>query len=65
MGRYITPEELKPLINIPGGSLSASSYNSTNQTADLSKVLPSLSQTSPSKVQILGPNSIAAYHSYK
>jgi PAS domain S-box-containing protein len=62
MGRYITTDELKPLINIPDGSLSASGYNNTNQTADFSKILPILSQTNPSYVQRLGPNSIAAYH---
>ena len=61
MGRYINPDYLSSLINIPNGTLSVSSYNSTNQPTDVAKILPTLSQTSPSNVLRLGPNSIAAY----
>lgn len=61
MGRFINSYELTPLINIPNGQLSVSSYNSTNQPADVIKILPSLTETNPTNVQRLGPNSIAAY----
>ena len=61
MGRYINAAELAPMINIPNGTLSVSSYNSTNQPLDVSKILPSLNITNPTSVQRLGPNSIAAY----
>ena len=61
MGRYINNDYLTSLINIPNGTLSASSYNSNNQSNDVGKILPTLSQTSPSNILRLGPNSIAAY----
>ena len=61
MGRFINPDYLTSLINIPNGTLSVSSYSGTNQSTDISKILPTLSQTSPSNVLRLVPNSIAAY----
>ena len=61
MGRYINNDYLASLINIPNGTLNVSSYNSTNQPADVNKILPTLSQTNPSNILRLGPNSIAAY----
>ena len=61
MGRFINSYELTPLINIPNGQLSVSSYNSTNQPSDVNKILPSLSENNPTSIQRLGPNSIAAY----
>ena len=61
MGRYINTDELTPLVNIPNGTLSASSYNITNQPADINKILPNLSKTNPTIIQRLGSNSIAAY----
>ncbi len=61
MGRYIDTDELTPLINVPNGTLSISSYNATNQPVDVSKILPTLSQTNPTNIQILGSNSIATY----
>jgi PAS domain S-box-containing protein len=61
MGRYINPDYLTSLINIPNGTLSVSNYSSTNQSTDVSKILPTLSETNPSNILRLGPNSIAAY----
>ena len=61
MGRFVNTGELKPLINIPNGTLSVSSYNTSNQPSDVSKILPTLSQTNPTNILRLGPNSIAAY----
>ena len=61
MGRYINAAQLTPLINIPNGTLSVTSYNSTNQPLDVGKILPNLNITTPTSVQRLGPNSIAAY----
>jgi PAS domain S-box-containing protein len=61
MGRYINTDYLTSLINIPNGTLSVSSYSSSNQSTDVNKIFPTLSQTSPSNILRLGPNSIAAY----
>jgi methyl-accepting chemotaxis protein len=61
MGRFITPNELNTLINIPNNTLTVSGYNTTDQTLDFSRILPSLSSIKPWNVQILGSNSIAAY----
>jgi PAS domain S-box-containing protein len=61
MGRYINPDYLTSLINIPNGTLSVSNYSSTNQSTDVSKILPTLSETNPSNILRLGSNSIAAY----
>ena len=61
MGRFITPNELNTLINIPNSTLTVSGYNTTDQPLDFSRILPSLSSVKPWNVQILGSNSIAAY----
>ncbi len=61
MGRYMTPNELNTLINIPNSTLSVSEFNATDQPSDFNKILPTLSSVKPWNVQILGSNSIAAY----
>ena len=61
MGRYINNDYLSSLINIPNGTLDVSSYNGTNLPADVNKILPTISQTNPTNILRLGPNSIAAY----
>ena len=61
MGRFVNTGELKPLINIQNGTLSVTSYNTSNQPSDVSKILPTLSKTNPTNILRLGPNSIAAY----
>lgn len=61
MGRYLTPEELNTMINIPNSTLSVAGYNDSNLPSDFSNILPTLSDTKPWNQQILGPDSIAAY----
>ena len=61
MGRYINTDELAPLINIPNGTLSVSSYSNTNQSSEISKILQNLTENNPTTVKRLGPDSIAAY----
>lgn len=61
MGRYLTQDELNGMINIPNSTLSAVGYNDTGMSSDFSKVIPTLSNSSPQKVLILGSDSIAAY----
>lgn len=62
MGRYLTQDELSSMVNIPNSTLSAVAYNDTGMSSDFSKVIPSLSNSSPQNVQVLGSNSIAAYY---
>ena len=61
MGRSITPGELGTMVNIPNSTLSAVGYNDPNKSSDFTKALSSLNDTNPWNVQVLGPNSIAAY----
>ena len=61
MGRYLTPEELNTMINIPNSTLSVAGYNDSNLPSDFNKILPTLSDSKPWNLQILGPDSIAAY----
>ncbi len=61
MGRYLTPQALNTLVNIPNSTLSSAGYNDTNKPSDFKKILPSLSETNPKTQQILGSNSIASY----
>ena len=60
MGRYLTREELTSFVNIPNSTLSVSGYNNANNAPDLIKAQNSLSYNNTT-VQILGPNSVAAY----
>lgn len=62
MGRYLTQDELTSMINIPNSTLSAVGYNDTGMSSDFSRVIPSLSNSSPQNVQVLGSDSIAAYY---
>jgi PAS domain S-box-containing protein len=61
MGRYITQRELNTLINIPNATLTSYGYSNANKPPDFNRILPSLSNENPWNLQILGPNSIAAY----
>lgn len=61
MGRFLTPDELSSLVNIPNNTIYVFEYNDTRMSSDFSKVLPSLSNKTPQNVQIQGPDSIAAY----
>jgi PAS domain S-box-containing protein len=61
MGRSITPGELGTMVNIPNSTLSAVGYNDPNKPSDFTRALSSLNDTKPWNVQVLGPNSIAAY----
>ena len=60
MGRYLTREELTSFVNIPNSTLSVAGYNNANNAPDLIKAQNSLSYNNTT-VQILGPNSVAAY----
>ena len=60
MGRYLTREELTSFVNIPNSTLSVAGYNNANNSPDLVKAQNSLSYNNTT-VQILGPNSVAAY----
>lgn len=60
MGRYLTREELTSFVNIPNNTLSVAGYNNANNAPDLIKAQNSLSYNNTT-VQILGPNSVAAY----
>jgi PAS domain S-box-containing protein len=60
MGRYLTREELSSFVNIPNSTLSIAGYSNANNSPDLIKAQNSLSYNNTT-VQILGPNSIAAY----
>jgi PAS domain S-box-containing protein len=61
MGRSITSGELGTLVNIPNNTLSAVGYDDPNKPSDFSRALSSLNDSNPWIVQVLGPNSIAAY----
>jgi PAS domain S-box-containing protein len=60
MGRYLTREELTSFVNIPNSTLSVSGYNNASNAPDLIQAQNSLSYNNTT-VQILGPNSVAAY----
>ncbi len=61
MGRYITPQVLSTLVNVPNNTLSYVEYNSTNMPADFMNVSHNFSNTHPIITKILGSDSIASY----
>ncbi len=61
MGRYITPQVLSALVNVPNNTLTYVEYNSTNMPADFMNVSHNFSSIHPIITKILGSDSIASY----